>query len=604
MYKLVIQDDEGKTTVVPLIRDELTIGRKEGNTIRLTERNVSRQHARLTRANGTIVIEDLNSYNGIRVNGSRIQGRATIKEADRVQIGDYLIEVRSDAVTAEGTSPGQDETQPLERVEGSSPPATVPMPAEPPPPIASVAPEPVGLADTDPGRAATGISNHGRLVILSTNFAGQEFLLDKSEMVIGRTDDNEIWLNHRSISRHHAKIHLENGRYSIEDLGSSNGVRVNGEEYGKVELRRADVIDLGHVRLRFIEPGEDFIFGRDAQAVDVTPYSGGRTWIWVGLAAIALIGAIAIFFAMSGGDGTKENTGDGDGTGTGTMAGTGDGTRTMAAVTPDAAPELDIDASVDEDAEKKAKAQEFYEQAKTFLGKDQINEARNAIETAKNLDPDNAAFEELSKQIDSMLDADDAAKALDEKWNRFLTDVNNSGKPASARKVKAAQNGFGGTKYAGQVRAQVRKAKDNYFRGYVRVAVRRAKYCDERDRIARSVVWADLRDDTRRLNCIERPGPGTGTGTGTGPGTGTPPNKQQQYQQEITAGINGSGSISKAFQACNKVRGFTWIKKCLALACRNKNKGRAAAYFSRIKAKETRDNLAMMCMRLGVNLTP
>ena len=41
MFKLVIQDDEGKTTVVPLIRDEITNGRKEGNTIRLTERNVS-----------------------------------------------------------------------------------------------------------------------------------------------------------------------------------------------------------------------------------------------------------------------------------------------------------------------------------------------------------------------------------------------------------------------------------------------------------------------------------------------------------------------------------------------------------------------------------
>ena len=46
MFKLVIQDDEGKTTVVPLIRDEITIGRKEGNTIRLTERNVSRNISR------------------------------------------------------------------------------------------------------------------------------------------------------------------------------------------------------------------------------------------------------------------------------------------------------------------------------------------------------------------------------------------------------------------------------------------------------------------------------------------------------------------------------------------------------------------------------
>jgi len=34
--KLIIEDDEGRKTVVPLVRDEITIGRQEGNTIRLT----------------------------------------------------------------------------------------------------------------------------------------------------------------------------------------------------------------------------------------------------------------------------------------------------------------------------------------------------------------------------------------------------------------------------------------------------------------------------------------------------------------------------------------------------------------------------------------
>jgi pSer/pThr/pTyr-binding forkhead associated (FHA) protein len=72
MYKLVISDDEGRTTVVPLVRDEITIGREEGNTIRLTERNVSRKHARLSRVDGRFVLEDIGSYNGIKVNGSRM----------------------------------------------------------------------------------------------------------------------------------------------------------------------------------------------------------------------------------------------------------------------------------------------------------------------------------------------------------------------------------------------------------------------------------------------------------------------------------------------------------------------------------------------------
>ena len=71
MFKLVISDDEGKTTVVPLVRDEITIGRKEGNTIRLTERNVSRRHARIHRKSADYVLEDLASYNGIVVNGAR-----------------------------------------------------------------------------------------------------------------------------------------------------------------------------------------------------------------------------------------------------------------------------------------------------------------------------------------------------------------------------------------------------------------------------------------------------------------------------------------------------------------------------------------------------
>ena len=62
MFKLVISDDEGKTTVVPFIRDEITIGRKVGNTIRLTDRNVSRTHARIRRdGEAFFVIEDVGS---------------------------------------------------------------------------------------------------------------------------------------------------------------------------------------------------------------------------------------------------------------------------------------------------------------------------------------------------------------------------------------------------------------------------------------------------------------------------------------------------------------------------------------------------------------
>src|SRR5512147_2371833 len=101
MNKLIIEDDEGRTTIVPLVRDEISIGRKEGNTIRLTERNVSRKHARLLKVNGAVFIEDLQSYNGIKVNGERIAGRAPIAEGDRIQIGDYQLALKLDRATSD-----------------------------------------------------------------------------------------------------------------------------------------------------------------------------------------------------------------------------------------------------------------------------------------------------------------------------------------------------------------------------------------------------------------------------------------------------------------------------------------------------------------------
>src|SRR5687768_9537268 len=183
MYKLVIQDDEGKTTVVPLIRDEITIGRKEGNTIRLTERNVSRRHARIVRSNGAVAIEDLGSYNGVRVNGTRIAQRTSLSVSDRVQIGDYLIELK-----AEGVEQASDDgkTQPIERMDPNYIEAQIGTAATMPPAPAGAAGVPpptpvVALADTDPAARAIAAmplapigqtSGHARLVVLSSNFAG------------------------------------------------------------------------------------------------------------------------------------------------------------------------------------------------------------------------------------------------------------------------------------------------------------------------------------------------------------------------------------------------------------------------------------------------
>src|SRR5712671_2860187 len=111
MWKLVIEDDEGKRTVVPLTRDDYTIGRKEGNTIRLTERNVSREHAKLRKqkmnGGGTPTqyqLEDCTSYNGVYVNGLRVANTQELIHGDLIQIGDYRMVLQDDQVVEAPTA--------------------------------------------------------------------------------------------------------------------------------------------------------------------------------------------------------------------------------------------------------------------------------------------------------------------------------------------------------------------------------------------------------------------------------------------------------------------------------------------------------------------
>lgn len=302
VLKLIIEDDEGRKTVVPFVRDEITIGRQEGNTIRLTERNVSRRHARLLRNNGHILIEDLGSYNGIRVNGDRIKGQVTIADGDLIQIGDYDLAIQKEEEKA--AAPTVPLAQPpAPRASGQhkahDPSATVPLlPAVESTPTASdddileATPDDVrpALGATDEEalrRQSTAViridqiqtskrelaeidrAHAPRLVVLNTDFAGKEFTLTRTETKIGRTDDNDVGLDHRSLSRTHCKVVREDdGEWRVIDMQSANGVMVNGEQYAQVALNGGDVIELGHVKFKFLLPGDTFSLPSTSDAAD------------------------------------------------------------------------------------------------------------------------------------------------------------------------------------------------------------------------------------------------------------------------------------------------------------------------------------------------
>ncbi|MDH3943711.1 MAG: FHA domain-containing protein [Anaerolineae bacterium] len=72
----------------------------------------------------------------------------------------------------------------------------------------------------------------------------QVFYLDKEEIAIGRSEENDLVINKPSISRKHAQISSMNDRYLIKDLNSSAGTYVNGRPIVHKLLEPGDKITL------------------------------------------------------------------------------------------------------------------------------------------------------------------------------------------------------------------------------------------------------------------------------------------------------------------------------------------------------------------------
>lgn len=82
------------------------------------------------------------------------------------------------------------------------------------------------------------------------------FAIREKSVTIGRHSENEFRLNNDSVHRHHAHFHMtDDMRGTITDLDTANGVRVNGEQVNRRELHNGDLIELGEVRFRYMEPG-------------------------------------------------------------------------------------------------------------------------------------------------------------------------------------------------------------------------------------------------------------------------------------------------------------------------------------------------------------
>ncbi len=80
---------------------------------------------------------------------------------------------------------------------------------------------------------------------------GRRYQLNNKRTVLGRGTNCDIVLDDPGVSRHHAEISVEGGSASIRDLGSTNGVYVDGEKVTAARLTHGSTITMGRTRILF-----------------------------------------------------------------------------------------------------------------------------------------------------------------------------------------------------------------------------------------------------------------------------------------------------------------------------------------------------------------
>jgi pSer/pThr/pTyr-binding forkhead associated (FHA) protein len=130
-----------------------------------------------------------------------------------------------------------------------------------PPPISSISSK--YLSDEDEEEIASektaiidlsALSGHAadaKLTIVDGKDSGKNIEITKDEILAGRSLDNDFVISDISVSRKHFKIKKEGNRFIISDMGSGNGIKVNGTKTTSTTLSDGDIISVGARQIKF-----------------------------------------------------------------------------------------------------------------------------------------------------------------------------------------------------------------------------------------------------------------------------------------------------------------------------------------------------------------
>ncbi|MBS1521823.1 MAG: FHA domain-containing protein [Bacteroidetes bacterium] len=181
----------------------ISIGRKgAGADLEIDDQSISRKHAQVKLEGRNVHIMDTKSTNGVLINGNKITPEQwyAVANGDQVSILGYLLKFQPVNEPQEIKLKVEDKLKP------------------------EMKPEPKPEPKPQPQEKKQGAED------LNKKF--DSLLNLKLPIRIGRADDNDIVLpdkapDDRTVSRKHAEIYFEGGRYWVKDLGSTNGTFLN-----------------------------------------------------------------------------------------------------------------------------------------------------------------------------------------------------------------------------------------------------------------------------------------------------------------------------------------------------------------------------------------
>ncbi len=219
--KLVLLSEGGPEQEYELGKSRITLGRSNTNDIILSDSRISRNHARLECSSAGCTLVDLGSSNGSLVNDQRVQ-RILLRPGDLITLGGHQLRYEVSAMTEEAGLTVIDREADLAQA-----------------------------LDREVLPFSINETSQPRLVVMTPRRTWEIPLGDVDNLSIGRTDANQLMLEHPRVSRNHAEIQHKGGIFVLRDLGSTNGTWFGEARVDQLILQDGDEFKIGDAAIVF-----------------------------------------------------------------------------------------------------------------------------------------------------------------------------------------------------------------------------------------------------------------------------------------------------------------------------------------------------------------